>query len=128
VNVDPEQSQIIKKQGKITKINVTIPAYNVEEIDKCNPKRPVTKPEKVDLALKIGTKSMEKGVMLTALPSEKVALAAYLWEVQDGVPELSNKQEETFSFKLGGIKNIRLAAYTQDNRMVTKTTRINIKG
>ena len=129
VAINSKGSTLKVSQGENILSDVFIPAFNIVQIDKCDPNRPSKNLcENVDLKLSINKEIIENVVILSAEPSGADQPIAYLWEVQDGIPSLSNEQKARFIFKSlePGIKNVRLTAYTKDGCRVSAITTITL--
>jgi hypothetical protein len=119
-----------KTKSKNQNLEVTIPAFNCIQINKCDLQHPVTDCCKnLDLQLKIASNMEGAKLVLDCTPSGKDAPLAYLWEVQDGIPSLSNDKKAVFTFvqQRSTVKKVRLAAYTEKGCRVTASTTIDIK-
>lgn len=128
IKINPEGSEITVKEGQ-NSLAVSIPAFNIVQINKCDPNRPSINPcKEVDLKLEINKEPSENEVVLAATPSGNAQPVAYLWEVQDGIPPMSNEQKARFTFKEPELntKYVRLTAYTQNGCRVIATTTINL--
>ncbi len=129
VAINSRGSTLKVSQGENILSDVFIPAFNIAQIDKCDPNHPSKNLcENVDLKLSINKEIIENVVILSAEPSGADQPIAYLWEVQDGIPSLSNEQKAKFIFKSlePGIKNVRLTAYTKDGCRVSAITTITL--
>ena len=117
---------------KIVNMDTQIPPFNCVRIDKCDPNRPTEiLCREVDLQLNISKDLADnnKKLILNAQTPGNYKPTAYLWEVQDGVPAVSNKKNPTFTFRQfePPIKIIRLAAFTENGCRVVLTDLINLK-
>lgn len=120
----------VKIESKYQNLEVTIPAFNCIQIEKCDPLYPVTDVCKnLDLQLKIMSAVEGGKLILDCTPSGKDTPVAYLWEVQDGTPSLSNEKKAVFTFvpQQSTVKRIWLAAYAKTGCKVATTTTINLK-
>lgn len=129
IRLDQDGSSITTMQESKVLVDLKIPAFNIMRIDKCDPKRPSTALcNKVDLTLNINKKVADRNITLTAVTSGADAPEAYLWEVQDGNPTISNKKEDTITFspEEAGKKLIRLSAYTKTGCRVVATDIIKL--
>ena len=113
-------------------MDTQIPPFNCVRIDKCDPNRPTEiLCREVDLQLNISKDLADnnKKLILNAQTPGNYKPTAYLWEVQDGVPAVSNKKNPTFTFRQfePPIKIIRLAAFTENGCRVVLTDLINLK-
>ena len=109
--------------------SVTIPRFDCIEIDKCDPNHPEKDYcKEVDLRLDISQAAIttNREYSLEAKASGNDKPIAYLWEVQDANPAMSNEEKARFTFSdLGsGVKDIRLIAYTEKGCRVMQTSRI----
>ncbi|MDD1625988.1 MAG: cadherin-like domain-containing protein [Methylococcaceae bacterium] len=118
ITVTPTASTIVSTEGEKILLNVTIPAFDGFKIDKCN-LRPQPKPlctQELDLALEISPPQVDGlTVNVNVTPSGSDKPVAYLWEVQDGNPPISNGQQASFTFTQlePATKLIRLTAFTK---------------
>jgi hypothetical protein len=115
----------------IKNLEVKMPPYNCVEINKCDPRHTiVNRCKEVDLALEIMKKVGNRGrtASLAVAPSGLDQLVAYLWEVQDGIPALTNQQEATVSFEQmePTTKIIRLTAFTKEGCRVTVVDQVQL--
>ena len=125
----PEETKI-RIESRNQNLEATIPAFNCTQIDKCDPQHPVTDCCKdLDMQLKIISVVEDNKLILDCTPSGKDTPAAYLWEVQDGIPALSNEKKAAFAFvqTQSTVKKIWLAAYTKTGCRVTATATIDLK-
>jgi hypothetical protein len=115
----------------IDDIKAAIPAFNCVQINKCDPERPeVPRCGKVDLDLTIVKDVSRASATLDVNHTGADAPVAFLWEVQDGVPALSNKKKASFKFsnREPRQKTIRLTAFTEGGCTVTKMDTIELTG
>lgn len=117
----------------IENLEVKIPAFDCIRINKCNPERNEVKHcETVDLRMSIRKRLRDvegaKRLLLDVAWEGQDQPVAFLWEVQDGLPAFSNKQQDTFTFERmePTTKNIRLTAYTEKGCSVTEIDRIDL--
>lgn len=132
-HVPPATNLLVNQDGSNIKVNqqnqviLAIPAFNIAKIEKCKPERPITKLcQEINLKLEISKKIEGEKVRLRAVPSGDDAPIAYLWEIQDGNPALSNKQEDVFTLSGQGDKIIRLSAYTKTGCRVVEAGTVKI--
>jgi hypothetical protein len=130
----PEEAEVLDmiympKVTKIQNLEMIIPAFNCIQIKKCDPNHPsLDLCKDLDLELKINKKLGTQNITLSAVSSGKDKPTAYLWEVQDGIPGLSNEKVATFTFKTRtpATKIIRLTAYTENGCKVTTADTIKL--
>jgi hypothetical protein len=119
------------KGTSIENLETNLPPFNCVRIDKCDPSRPTEDLCKdVDLQLKINKKLTDsKTVSLDVSPSGNDQPTAFLWEVLDGIPAVSNREKMTFAFRQlePKIKIIRLAAFTKNGCRVVATDFVDLK-
>jgi hypothetical protein len=127
ISVTPTASTYVVKDMKETYLDVTIPAFDGYKIDKCNP---LTLPKslcakEINLALKISHQVEGLMANLKVEPSGIDKPVAYLWEAQDGNPQMSNGQEASFTFTQSehATRLIQLTAFTERGcRVIVKDT------
>lgn len=131
ITVTPTASTIVSTEGEKILLNVIIPAFDGYKIDKCNPQSPV-KPlcdQELDLTLKISQQVDGLTANLNVEPSGSDKPVAYLWEVQNGNPPISNSQQPSFTFTQfePPTKLIRLTAFTKKGCRVMVKDIIDLK-
>ncbi len=131
ITVTPTASTIVSTEGEKTLLNVIIPAFDGYKIDKCNPQNPV-KPlcdQELDLTLKISQQVDGLTANLNVEHSGSDKPVAYLWEVQNGNPPISNSQQASFTFTQfePATKLIRLTAFTKKGCRVMVKDIIDLK-
>lgn len=131
ITINPDGCLIKAVKSATVLIDAKIPAFDTKQIDKCNPKRPVTDLCKgLDLYLKIIKKVEGEQVLLDVQSSGNAEPTAYLWEVQDAAPALSDNKEALFTFRTGdaGNKTIRLTAFASKGCRVIATDTVKFGG
>ncbi len=129
IQYSPAETKV-KIESRYQNLEAIIPAFDCVQIDKCNPLHPVTDfCKNQDLQLKIITAVESGKLILDCAPSGKDTPVAYLWEVQDGIPALSNEKKAVFTFvpQQSTVKKIWLAAYSKAGCRVLSTATIDLK-
>ena len=125
---NPQGTSILNPNGAPP---IGIPPFNCIEIDKCDPLR-VSMPrcQEIDMQLKIGAKFGRNKAILDVASTGKDQPTAFLWEVQDGIPAVSNLKKATFTFEKAGspVKKVRLTAFTKRGCAVVKEETITLPG
>lgn len=118
------------KGTSIENLNITLPPFNCIRINKCDPtQHPQDLCKIVDLQLKISKQLVDnKKLTLNVTPSGTDQPQAYLWEVQDGEPTMSNEVNATFTFRQFSPtkKLIQLAAFTENGCRVVATDFVDL--
>jgi SprB-like repeat protein len=110
---------------------IIIPPFNCLRIDKCDPQRPTVDLCKgVDMSLKIGKKFTNGVLSLNVTSTGTDTPETFLWEVQDGIPAVSNEKQAEFKFTQiePTTKSIRVSAFTKKGCRVIAEDSINIRG
>lgn len=111
-------------------ITTFLPVFGCTEINKCAPNRPASeKCQGVDMKLEISTKVGQNTVAVDVKTSGSDKPDKYFWEVQDGVPAISDKKKVTFGFTNPEptVKTIRLTVFTKEGCAVTAETKIDLR-
>ena len=113
----------------VRNFEIELPPFNCIRTDKCDPERPqVARCAEVDMALKISKSVEGASVTLDVTPSGRDRPAAFLWEVQDGSPAVSDEKKSRFTFpNADGIKTIRLTGFTEQGCAVTVIDAVNLR-
>lgn len=106
---------------------VTIPAFDGQKSDKCNPGTPVTNlcPEAPQIGLTISKTVNGSSVTLQVTVDHDSPDLQFLWEVQDAKPAMGNGRK--FTTTLTNIANkplVSVTAFTKDGCSVSKATQI----
>ena len=111
----------------------TIPPYNCVETNKCNPQRAaVVRCADLDLSVtivkKVGRAAASPTVALDVRSTGQDTPVAYLWEVQDAVPPISDAKKATFKFQNRDPlrKTVRLTVFTERGCAVSATDAIDL--
>ncbi len=118
LTVTPVDSTIVITQRGQVVMTVKTPAFNTVKVNKCNPKS-IDEPQcpnELDLKLEITQQVDFPVAFLEVKPVGNDEPIAYLWEVQDAIPPMSNGQQTSFRFtqREPNIKTILLTAFTKD--------------
>ena len=128
--ISEKLDMVYTPQGtKILNLEVSIPPFNCSQINKCDPQRPsMDFCKEVDLNLKIGKKLQGLDLTLSVKASGVDQPVAFLWEVQDAVPPLSNKKQANFTITSREplIKVIQLTAFTEKGCSVIAIDQIDL--
>jgi hypothetical protein len=131
ITVTPTASTIVSTEGEKILLDVTIPAFDGTKINKCNPETPSQKlcAKVPDLMLKISQQVDGLTAILNVEPSGSDKPVAYLWEVQNGNPPISNGQKAGFTFTQSELttKLVRLTAFTEKGCRVMVKDTIDLK-
>lgn len=120
----------IRIESKDQNLEAAIPAFNCTQINKCDPLHPVIDYCKaLDLQVKIISVVKDGKLIADCSSSGGDTPVAYLWEVQDGIPALSNEKKAAFTFvpQRTTVKKIWLTAYTKTGCRVTATAAIDLR-
>ncbi len=112
-----------------TDSKVHIPPFGGSTSNKCHPEEPpVPICGQLDLELEVEREGVfpDEEVVLTAIAPWQPA--AYLWEVQDGIPSMAGGEQVVLRFEPAEpvTKRVRLTAFTEDGCTVVLETAINI--
>jgi hypothetical protein len=123
-------------EGTVMKIGdgqSTIPPYNCVEMNKCQPLRAeIVRCGELDLNItivkKVGRAAAAPTVALDFRSTGQDTPVAYFWEVQDGVPPVSDLKKASFKFSSREPlqKTVRLTVFTERGCSFTTTDEIDL--
>jgi hypothetical protein len=109
---------------------VKIPAYDGTKTDKCEPKTPVVtlcaKAPDLKLTISKTVQGLKATLNVTASGADKPV--AFLWEIQDGNPAMTNTQNPTTTFtsNVPKTKLVSVTAFTKEGCKATAVDNIDL--